>query len=320
MIKRDRRRPHLGKRTVQSSPRKTHPVGRNMCEVEEESKQGGRFRGRKEDEATLEDPVQEESDSKSESHVIEAFLTDGHNSKPLSCGKESILARMALWMLSFSWPCLIPLSDTFMMLVLAMHCAVLLVGPSVHPHIRKKGRKRGARAMAPLQVPHDNLLVVRLPEDFSDFSDSLATNEVSSTSIDQPCPSCSPVPLPRSAPLRPAAGHPHLFEFFFATTVTALGGLCCPSWRLSRKPCARHRIFCSVQESSPNPRHCCRQRTTRPRNQQEGHVTRTLSLATAMWMLSSSEPRSIPFSETYMMSVWACIAPLFVMSFVTLPQ
>ena len=99
-----------------------------MCEVEEESKQGGRFRGRKEDEATLEDPVQEESDSKSESHVIEAFLTDGHNSKPLSCGKESILARMALWMLSFSWPCLIPLSDTYMMLVLAMHCAVLLVG------------------------------------------------------------------------------------------------------------------------------------------------------------------------------------------------
>ena len=110
-----------------------------MCEVEEESKQGGRFRRRKEDEATLEDPVQEESDSKSESHVIEAFLTDGHNSKPLSCGKESILARMALWMLSFSWPCLIPLSDTYMMLVLAMHCAVLLVGPSVHPHIRKKG-------------------------------------------------------------------------------------------------------------------------------------------------------------------------------------
>ena len=59
-----------------------------MCEVEEESKQGGRFRGRKEDEATLEDPVQEESDSKSESHVIEAFLTDGHNTKPLSCGKH----------------------------------------------------------------------------------------------------------------------------------------------------------------------------------------------------------------------------------------
>ena len=184
---------------------------------------------------------------------------------------------------------------------------------------QKKGRKRGARAMAPLQVPHDNLLVMRLPEDFSDFSDSLATNEVSSTSIDQPCHSCFPVPLPRSAPLRPAAGHPHLFEFFFATTVTSLGGLCCPSWRLSRKPCARHRIFCSLQESNSNPRHCCRQRTTRPRNQQEGHVTRTLSLATAMWMLSSSEPRSIPFSETYMMSVWACIAPL-VMSFVTLPQ
>ena len=117
---------------------------------------------------------------------------------------------------------------------------------------QKKGRKRGARAMAPLQVPHDNLLVMGLPEDFFDFSDSLATNEVSSISIDQPCLSCFPVPLPRSAPLRPATGHPHLFEFFFATTVTSLGGLCCPSWRLSRKPCARHRIFCSLQESNPN--------------------------------------------------------------------
>ena len=36
MIKRDRL--HLGKRT-----RKTHPVGRKICEVEEESKQGGGF-------------------------------------------------------------------------------------------------------------------------------------------------------------------------------------------------------------------------------------------------------------------------------------
>ena len=63
-------------------------MGRKICEVEEESKQRGGFRGRKEDEATLEDPVQEESDSKSESHVIKAFLTDGHSTKPLSCGKH----------------------------------------------------------------------------------------------------------------------------------------------------------------------------------------------------------------------------------------
>ena len=46
----------------------------------------------------------------------------------------------------------------------------------------------------------------------------------------------------------------------------------------------------------------------------------TVSWATAMWMLSSSEPRSIPLSETYMMSVWACIAPLFVMRFAPLRQ
>ena len=49
---------------------------------------GGGFCQRKEDEVTLEDPVQEENDAKSESHVIEAFLTDGHNTKPLSCGKH----------------------------------------------------------------------------------------------------------------------------------------------------------------------------------------------------------------------------------------
>ena len=42
--------------------------------------------------------------------------------------QHCILARMAMWMLSFSKPCVIPLSETFMMLVWAMHCAVLLVG------------------------------------------------------------------------------------------------------------------------------------------------------------------------------------------------
>ena len=41
------------------------------------------------DEVTLEDPVQEDGDSKSESRVIEGFLTGGHNTKPLSCAKES---------------------------------------------------------------------------------------------------------------------------------------------------------------------------------------------------------------------------------------
>ena len=79
MIKRDRRRPHLGKRTVQSS----HLAKHTQWE--------GRFVKSKKSQSRVEDsedPVQEESDSKSESHVIEAFLTDGHNTKPLSCGKE----------------------------------------------------------------------------------------------------------------------------------------------------------------------------------------------------------------------------------------
>ena len=50
---------------------------------------GRGFRGREADEVTLEDPVQEDGDSKSESRVIEGFLTGGHNTKPLSCVKES---------------------------------------------------------------------------------------------------------------------------------------------------------------------------------------------------------------------------------------
>ena len=41
--------------------------------------------------------------------------------------QHCILARMAMWMLSFSKPCLIHLSVTYMMLVRAMHCAVLFV-------------------------------------------------------------------------------------------------------------------------------------------------------------------------------------------------
>ena len=63
-------------------------MGRKFCGVEE-SEQGGGFRGREADEVTLEDPVQVDGDSKSESRVIEGFLTGGHNTKPLSCGKES---------------------------------------------------------------------------------------------------------------------------------------------------------------------------------------------------------------------------------------
>ena len=42
--------------------------------------------------------------------------------------QHCILARMAMWMLSFSKPCVIPLSETQTMFVWAMHCAVLLEG------------------------------------------------------------------------------------------------------------------------------------------------------------------------------------------------
>ena len=89
--KRDRLRHHLGKANeskVQTS--QNRPSGKEgfVASKKSQSREGG-FRGREADEVTLEDPVQEDGDSKSESRVIEGFLTGGHNTKPLSCGKES---------------------------------------------------------------------------------------------------------------------------------------------------------------------------------------------------------------------------------------
>ena len=75
---------------VQSSHLAKHIQWEGRIVASKKSQSRGRgFRGREADEVTIADPVQEDSDSKSESHVIEAFLTVGHNTKPLSCVKES---------------------------------------------------------------------------------------------------------------------------------------------------------------------------------------------------------------------------------------
>ena len=68
----------------QFTPRETNPVVVGAESEQEEDSP----RERKEDEVTLEDPIQEESDAKSESHVIFAFQTCGHSTKPLLFGKE----------------------------------------------------------------------------------------------------------------------------------------------------------------------------------------------------------------------------------------
>ena len=54
------------------TPRKTHPAGGNIYEVEVDSEQ--EEDSEEENEVNLEDAVQEESDAKSGSHVIVAFL------------------------------------------------------------------------------------------------------------------------------------------------------------------------------------------------------------------------------------------------------
>ena len=109
---------------------------------------------------------------------------------------------------------------------------------------------------------------------------------------------------------------PGLFEFFSATTVTSLWRSSLPklpaNWGSVREASKFSQLPGAKNESQTllSSENVKISRRAGQRHQQEGHVTRTLSLGTAMWMLSSSEPRSIPFSETYMMSVWACIAPV----------
>ena len=130
---------------------------------------------------------------------------------------------------------------------------------------------------------------------------------MSGTSIDHPCLSCAPVPLPRSAPLRPATGHPRLFEFFSATTLTSLWKSLLPKLA-AIKETVREASKISQPPGAKTESQTLLSSDYLKTSRQEGLGTskKDKSLehclwATAMWMLSSSEPRSIPFSETYMM-------------------
>ena len=112
---------------------------------------------------------------------------------------------MAMWMLSFYKPCVIPLSETYMMLVLAMHCAVLL-----------EGLRTTATLIVFLLCSH-NLVLLILRLKLSQSRSSFPAQELS-VSLGEVIPL---VFLPRAA----------VFEFFsnlfdhfssFATAVTTL--------------------------------------------------------------------------------------------------
>ena len=191
-----------------------------------------------------------------------------------------------------------------------------------------------SRPLRQVAATNDNLLVVHLPEDLLTLISGhrRGGRQLHTIELRPPIPLLHssllifPLPLPRSAPLRPAQDIPVLFEFSSATTVTSLWRSVLPKLqanygsvreasKFSQPPGAKPESQTLLSSENLKISHQAGQRTSKEDKSPEHCL-----LGTAMWMLSSSEPRSIPFSETYMMSVWACIAPLFVMSFVTLRQ
>ena len=132
-------------------------------------------------------------------------------------------------------------------------------------------------------------------------------------SFDHPYLSVAPVSssfrshFQEALPLRPATGHPHLFEIFFATTVTSLWRSLLPksaaikgtvreASKLSQRQGAKTESQTLLSSENVKISRHTSQRTSKKHKSPEHCLW-----ATAMWMLSSSEPRSIPFSETYMM-------------------
>ena len=87
-----------------------------------------------------------------------------------------------------------------------------------------------SRPLRQVVATNDNLLVVHLPEDLLTLISGhrRGGRQLHKIELRPPIPLLHssllifPLSLPRSAPLRPATGHSHLFEFFSATTVTSL--------------------------------------------------------------------------------------------------
>ena len=73
-----------------------------------------------------------------------------------------------MWMLSFSKPCVIPLSETYMMLDLAIHCAVLLVA-----------LRTTATHIVFLVCSHNRVLLILRLTELSQSRDSFPAQELS---------------------------------------------------------------------------------------------------------------------------------------------
>ena len=146
-----------------------------------------------------------------------------------------------------------------------------------------------SRPLRQVAATNDNLLVVHLPEDLLTLISGhrRGGRQLHTIELRPPIPLLHssllifPLPLPRNAPPLPATGHPLLFEFFSATTVTSL-------WRsvlaavkktvreaskFSQPPGAKTESQTLLSSDNVEI-----SRQAGRRNQQEGHVTRTLSL------------------------------------------
>ena len=108
-------------------------------------------------------------------------------------------------------------------------------------------------------------------------------------------------------PLRRAPGHASLFEFFTAMTVSSLWRSLLPRLAAIKGSVREATKFSQPPQAKPESQTLLSSNNLKISSQagqgiSKKHTSPERYLwATAMSMLCSSEPRSIPFSETYMM-------------------
>ena len=162
--------------------------------------------------------------------------------------------------------------------------------------------------LAPFQVPHDNLVVMHLREDFLTLMLSGHRRSVRQLHTIEHRPTIPfrhssllicPVPLERSAPLRPATRH---FEFFFAATLTSLWRSLLPKLAAIRGSVREASTFSQPAGAKTESQTLLLSdnveisRQAWRRNRQGRQVTRTLSLGPRPCGCSlGQKSRSIPF-------------------------
>ena len=126
-----------------------------------------------------------------------------------------------------------------------------------------------SRPLRQVVAPYDNLLLLHLPEDLLTLTSGhrRGGRQLHTIELRPPIPLLHSsllifsLPLPRSAPLRPAQDIPGLFEFFSATTVTSLWRALLPKLAAIKETVREAWTFLQPRVPKPNHRHCCRQRT-----------------------------------------------------------